>query len=106
MLRRFLQNKNADMNMIITAIILAIALGVGLLVVWNVLGTLDTDTVDSEISENIYGNASSWNIRPAYNASLELESNLETFYTVAPIVLIVVAAVGILGYVLLLKRRG
>ena len=105
-MRPLLKNKTADMSMILTAILIAITLAVGVIVVWNVLGSIDTADVDDDIQTNVYGDSTKDTIRPAYNASLDVEGNTETFYTIAPIMLIVVAAVGILSYILLLRRRG
>ena len=105
-MRPFRKNNHADVSMILTALVLAITLAIGVIVIWNVLGAVETDDVDDTLAENVYSETTATTIRPAYNASLDVEGNLETFYTIAPIMLIVVAAVGILGYVLLLRRRG
>ena len=93
-LRPILKNKDADMNAILTGIVIAITLAISVVIVWNVLATVDTDTIDAEFTGT-----------PAANATENLNTNLETFYTVMPIVLIVIAAVAILGYVLLLRRE-
>ena len=95
MLRKLLKEKNADMNLILTAIVMAIVFGVGILIVFNVIASIDTSEIDDGFSGT-----------PAMNSSVDLLTNVETFYTVGPIALIVVAAVGILSYVLLLRRRG
>lgn len=92
-LRRFVKNHRADMNMILTAVIMAIVFAIGIIVVYNVLASVDTTTLDAEFTGT-----------PAANATDSLIENVNTFYTVGPIALIVVAAVGILGYVLLLRR--
>ena len=96
-MKKLLNNNHADLNMVLTAIVIAITLAIGLIITFNVLAALDTTTVDAS-----FGDA---NETPAANATTDLQTNIETFYTVAPIILIVLAAVGILGYVLLLKRR-
>ena len=83
------------MNLILTAIVMAIVFGVGILIVFNVIASIDTSEIDDDFSGT-----------PAMNSSVDLLTNVETFYTVGPIALIVVAAVGILSYVLLLRRRG
>jgi len=93
-MRKFWKNINADMNMILAAIVMAIALAIGLIIVYNVIGAVDSTTIDANFATS----------SPARNASQALTNNTATFYTVAPIALIVVAAVGILGYVLLLRR--
>jgi len=103
-MRKLLRNDRADMNMILAAIIMAITLAIGLIVIYNVVGSIDASTIDTTIrtfqgeEENGTG--------PMGNATSDLVTNINTFYTVGPIALIVVAAVGILSYVLLLRRRG
>jgi len=89
--------------MILGAVVVAITLAISVIIVWNVVGAIDTTSVDDTLASNLGENTSLFT--PALNASDDLSTNLETFYTVAPIVLIVMAAVGILGYVLLLRRQ-
>ena len=92
-MRQFWKNTHGDMNMILAAIVMAIALAIGIIIVFNVIAAVDSTTIDAGLTGT-----------PAANATNDLLTNTETFYTVAPIALIVVAAVGILGYVLLLRR--
>ena len=93
-MRKLLKNQHADMNMILAAVVMAIALAIGIIIVFNVIAAVDTSTIDAGLTGT-----------PAANATNDLLTNTETFYTVAPIAMIVVAAVGILSYVLLLRRR-
>jgi len=104
-MRNFWKDHSADTGLVMTAVVLAVVMAVSVILVFNVLGAITTDDVDEDIRENVYSETTATSIRPAYNASLDVESNLETFYTIAPIMLIVVAAVGILGYILLLRRQ-
>jgi len=92
-MRRLLKNNHGDMNIIISAVVAAIALAIGIIIVFNVLASLDTTDVDG-----------SFNGTPAGNSTTDIQTNVETFYTVMPIVLIVMAAVAILSYVMLLRR--
>ena len=103
-MRSLTKRDDADMNMILTSIVLAITFAISIIVVWNVMASVDANDADDDIQTNIYGDGTITNIRPAHNATNDLISNLETFYTVGPIVLIVVAAVGILMYILILRR--
>jgi hypothetical protein len=89
--------------MILAAVTVAITLAVSVIIVLNVLGAVDVTDADNTIAANLGHNASHMN--PGANATTDLQTNIETFYTVAPIVLIVMAAVGILAYVLLLRRK-
>ena len=93
-MRKFLKNHEADMNMILSAIIMAIVFAVGIIIVFNVVGSLDTTNIDADLTGT-----------PAANATESLLDNVGVFYTVGPIALIVVAAVGILSYILLLRRE-
>jgi hypothetical protein len=92
--KRLVHNNDGDMNMILTAVVMAIVFSIGIIIVFNVIASVDDDTIDADLDGT-----------PAANATDNLVSNLETFYVVGPIALIVVAAVGILSYILLLRRR-
>jgi len=92
-MKKFWRNENGDMNMILAAIVMAIVFAIGIIIVYNVLASVDTTTIDAGLTGT-----------PAANATEDLITNVNTFYTVGPIALIVVAAVGILSYVLLLRR--
>ena len=100
-MRQFLKNKSGDMNMVLGAIVVAIVLAISIIIVWNVMGTVDATTLDASVETAIGESGACTEVT---NATDDLTTNIETFYTVAPIVLIVMAAVGILGYVLLLRR--
>jgi len=94
-MRSLLKNRFADMNVILSAVVVAIALAISIVIVFNVMSSMDTDTIDSNFA----------NSTPSANATENIQTNIETFYTIMPIVLIVMAAVAILGYVLLLRRQ-
>jgi len=104
-MRKLLSNKKGSADFILAAIVAAIAFGVGILIVWNVLGSFSIADLESDVGSAVYGNSSSSNIRPVENTTNSLNSNLETFFVVAPIVLIIIAAVGIISYVLILRRQ-
>ena len=99
-LKKLLYNEDGDMNMILAAIVMAIVFAIGIIIVYNVLGSVDVSTIDSGLQDALDDSAAT----PAANATEDLIDNVNTFYTVGPIALIVVAAVGILSYVLLLRR--
>jgi hypothetical protein len=106
-MRKLLKNRYADMNMILAAIVMAIVFAIGIIIVYNVLATVDMGDVDDDIQANMPDHGS-WNTTttlPGSNSTTDLIDNVNTFYTVGPIALIVVAAVGILSYVLLLRRK-
>ena len=93
-IRKLLRNDEADVNMILAAVVMAIGLAIGIIITYSVIGSVDADTIDAGLTGS-----------PAENAASALINSTGTFYTVAPIALIVVAAVAILGYVMLLRRR-
>ena len=114
-MRRLIDNKNADMDIVITAIVVMITLALSIVIIWNVVGSIDSSSLDDRLRENALGlqesagdNSSdqTWN-ETTYvaNSTDSFTTNLETYFTVAPIVLIIIAAVGILSYLFLLKRR-
>jgi len=103
-MRKLFKNRDGDMNMILAAIVMAIVLAIGIIIVYNVIASLDVATIDDNLASALSQDTSTF--ADADNATEDLLSNVATFYTVAPIALIVVAAVGILSYVLLLRRRG
>ena len=99
-LRTIFYNEDGDMNMILAAIVMAIVFAIGIIITYNVLASVDVTTIDSNLQTALSDTAAT----PCDNATEDLLTNLNTFYTVGPIALIVVAAVGILSYVLLLRR--
>jgi len=105
-MRKLLHNRHGDMNMILTAITLAIVFAIGLIIVFNVLGSVggDLSTLDTSL-ETARANGNTTSGTPATNATKDLTDNIETFFTVGPIALVVVVAVGIVSYVVMLRRR-
>jgi len=103
-MKKLWNNTHADLNMILGAIVVMVMLAISIVVVWNVVAAVDPSEMDTAIDGILDWDTGAASTH-ATNATTDLTTNLETFYTVAPIVLIVMAAVGILGYVLLLRRR-
>jgi len=94
MLRKIKENKEANVDMILTAVIAGVMFAISIPIIFSVLGGIDYSTADS----NFEGT-------PAVNASQNVITNLNTFFTIGPIYLVVVAAVGIIAAVLLLRGR-
>jgi len=97
MLRELWNDHEADVNMILTAVVMAIVFVISISIVWSVLSGISYTTIDGNI-----GNAA---CTPSVNASENLVTNLNTFYTLGPIAIVVVAAVGIIGYVMIIRGR-
>jgi ABC-type spermidine/putrescine transport system permease subunit II len=96
-LRKFKRNEAANVDMILTAIIAGVMFAVAIPIVYSVLGGIDYVTVD--------GNFGGVTTSPSQNASNNTMSALATFFTIGPIYLIVIAAVGIIAAILLLRGR-
>jgi len=87
-------NDKANVDMILTAVIAGVMFAISIPIIYSVLGGVDYTTVDAGLAGT-----------PAANASQSVLINLNTFFTIGPIYLVVVAAVGIIAAVLLLRGR-
>ena len=93
-MRKMKDNEEANVDMILTAVIAGVMFAIAIPIIYSVLGGIDYTSVDAKLEGT-----------PATNASVSLLSNLATFFTIGPIYLVVVAAVGIIAAVLLLRGR-
>jgi len=93
-MRSFLKDTYGDVNMILTAVIAAIVFAISIAIVYAVLGGISYSTYDASLTGT-----------PAQNASDNLLSNLGTFYQLGPIYIVVIAAVGIIAAVLMIRGR-
>ena len=93
--RSLLHDESANIDMILTAVIAGIVFAISIAIIYSVLGGIGYTAIDAEL-----GGA---NTTPALNASSALQSNLATFYTLGPIYIVVIAAVGIIAAVLLIR---
>ena len=75
-----------------------VTLIIGVLVLYNVVGSIDYSSVDTNIRNKLTADEPN-NEAYTENASNDLLGQSETFFTIAPIIGIVVVAVIILGYV-------
>jgi len=96
-MRSLLKDKMANVDMILTAVIAAIVFAISIAIVYAVLGGLDYTTYDAGLG--------GVNTTPAANASDNLLTNLNTFYNLGPIYIVVIAAVGIIAAVLMIRNR-
>jgi len=89
-------NEKANVDIIIMAVVAAIVIAISLIIVYSVVGGLDTTTIDADLTGT-----------PSANATDNLLDNLGTFYTIAPIYIVVLAAVGIIGAIMMImvKRK-
>ena len=87
-LKSLSQNNKADIKMIGAVVGILVTLIVAVLVFYNIAGSIDTTTIDAGLTGT-----------PAANATDDTLSQASTFFSIAPIIAIVVVAVVILGYV-------
>ena len=103
-MKKFLNNKSGNMQMISGVIGLFVTLLVAILILYNIAASLDAESLDSKhfgmtsTGGDGLGNEK-MNQTPANNATSPILDQSETFFTIAPIVAIVVVAVVILSYV-------
>jgi len=90
-LQSLLKNDEADVKMIGAVVGILITLIIAVLVFYNIAGSIDTTTIDSN-----FGGVKTF---PAANATEDTLDQSATFFQIAPIIAIVVVAVVILGYV-------
>ena len=91
-MRSLIKDTAGDVNMILTAVIAAIVFAISIAIVYAVLGGISYSTYDASLTGT-----------PATNASTNLVTNLGTFYSLGPIYIVVVAAVGIIAAVLMIR---
>jgi len=106
MLRNLKEDKKANVDMVLTAVIAAVMFAIAIPILFSILGGLDYTSMDSMNISSEAGNGTAIaGDTPATNASTNILTNLETFFTIGPIYIVVVAAVGIIGAILLLRGR-
>ena len=65
-MRKFWKSTEADMNMILAAVVMAIALAIGVIIVFNVIASVNVTTIDAGLTGT-----------PATNATTDLLENVE-----------------------------
>jgi len=86
--RHLLNNEEGDVKAITMVISFLIVLGISVLIFYNIMGSIDTTTIDAGLTGT-----------PSANATGEVLDQAATFYQVAPILAIVIIAVVIIAYV-------
>jgi len=98
-MRHLSRSKFAQMGMIGAAVGLLITLSISILVYYNVVSSIDVDTIDVSLGATKDANGTINGSRPALNATNSVNSQATTCFTIAPIVAIVIVAVVVIGYV-------
>ena len=99
-LQKLLTNKDADIKMVGAVVALLVTLIVAVLIFYSIAGTVDTSGLDSSVgaARGKTGDALA-NHTDVANSTDDILSQSATFFSVAPIIAIVIVAVVILGYV-------
>ena len=103
-MRKFLKNEHADIKMIGMVIGLLVTLLIAIMVIYNIAGSLDPEALDAKsFGRTSTGGTTAGNEQmnqtPAGNSTTPILDQSATFFTIAPIIAIVVVAVVILSYV-------
>ena len=72
-LRKLRKNNDGNVDMILTAIIAGVMFAIAIPIIYSVLGGINYTTVDAQLSGT-----------PATNASNQVLSSLNTFFTIGP----------------------
>lgn len=87
-LKGFSKDNEASVKMIGAVVGILITLIIAVLIFYNIAGSIDTTDLDSDLTGT-----------PAANATSATIDQAETFFTIAPIICIVIVAVVVIGYV-------
>ena len=101
-MRKLLSNDNAEIKMIGMIVGILVTLIISILILYNVAGNIDTTSADENIRQNVYGEGGTTyknGTTFAANASTNVLDQSATFFTIAPILAVVIVAVVIIGYV-------
>ena len=91
LLRKLRSQEAGNVQLILMAVVAAIVLAISIVIVYAVLGGIDYTAIDAKLPGT-----------PCANASAALQSNLATFYSVSPIYIVVLAAVGIISAIMMI----
>ena len=114
-MRLFRSNKNGNTDMITMAITAAIMFGIAIILIYSTISGTDLKTAQDNINKDIYGrvpgmgtNASyeAYNVStPVKNSTNSLLTQVNSFFAIGPIYLIVIVAVGIISALLYLRQQ-
>lgn len=83
-------------------IVAAVMFAISIPIVYNVIGSLGISDIDTSLSAAISNGQTGFT--PAANATNSLIVQMNSFYSIGPIYLVVVVAVGIIAAILVLRR--
>jgi cell division protein FtsL len=103
LLRKLRSQEAGNVQLILMAVVAAIVLAISIVIVYAVLGGINYVSVDTALGGSYNATSGVWTgPHPATNASAALQSNLATFYSVSPIYIVVLAAVGIISAIMMI----
>ena len=88
MKRSLLKDNHADVKMVGAIVALLITLAASVLIFYNFMAGVDTTTIDANFDGT-----------PAANATNQILNQAGLFYTIAPMIAIIIVAVVILAYI-------
>ena len=97
MFRKFKEDENGNVKMIGMVVGILVTLMIAVLIFYNIAASIDADSVDEDLQDQLGNDAN--DVEYAANATGDTLDQSATFFTIAPIIAIVVVAVVILGYV-------
>ena len=100
----FKRDKNGNIEMITMGIIAAVMFAIAIPIIFNVIGSLDITTIDDDLATAMGEDTSVYT--PAANSTDNLLTQVNSFFAIGPIYLVVVVAVGIIAAILVLRRFG
>ena len=114
-MRLFKRNNNANVDMITTGITAAILFAIGIILIYSAISSADIKTAQDNINKDIYGrvpgmgtNASyeAYNVStPVVNVTNSLITQVNSFFAIGPIYLVVIVAVGIISALMYLRQK-
>ena len=93
---------SANIEMITMGIVAAVMFAIAIPIIFNVLGSLNISSTDTNLATALGKNTTTYT--PAANATGNLITQVNSFFSIGPIYLIVVVAVGIIAAILVLRR--
>ena len=96
-MRKFWKDNLANVGTIGAAVAILVTIMVSVLIVYNIAASIDANDIDTNL-QTALGEGTDVNF--AQNATKDTLDQSATFYTIAPLIVVVLVAVTILGYVI------
>ena len=100
--KTFIRNEAGNIDMITMGITAAIMFAIAIPIIFSTLGSLNITTTDTTL-RTAMGEAAGF--KPAANATSNLITQTNSFFSIGPIYLVVIVAVGIIGALLYLRQK-